>query len=33
VEYPWQAKLAGEIKNVKLKSLSGSGRVCVELID
>lgn len=33
VEYPWQSKLAGEIKNVRLKSLSGSGRVCVELID
>lgn len=33
VEYPWQARLAGEIKNVKLKFLSGSGRVFVELIE
>jgi len=33
VEYPWQSKLAGEIKTVKLKSLSESGRICVELID
>jgi threonylcarbamoyladenosine tRNA methylthiotransferase MtaB len=33
VEYPWQSKLAGEIKTVELKSLSGSGRICVELID
>ncbi len=33
VEYPWQAKLAGQIKKVKLKGISPSGKMNVELID
>lgn len=33
VEYPWQSKLAGQIKKVKLNSILPSGRVSVELID
>jgi threonylcarbamoyladenosine tRNA methylthiotransferase MtaB len=33
VEYPWQAKLAGQIQRVKLNSISPSGRMCVELIE
>jgi threonylcarbamoyladenosine tRNA methylthiotransferase MtaB len=32
VEYPWQATLAGQIKSVKLNSISSSGRMRVELI-
>jgi threonylcarbamoyladenosine tRNA methylthiotransferase MtaB len=33
VEHPWQSKLAGRIKRVKLNSISSSGRISVELID
>lgn len=33
VEYPWQSQLAGEIKNVKLNSLSPTGRMNIELIE
>ncbi|HUX59629.1 MAG TPA: tRNA (N(6)-L-threonylcarbamoyladenosine(37)-C(2))-methylthiotransferase MtaB [Bacteroidales bacterium] len=33
VEYPWQSVLAGNIKKVKLKTISLSGRMSVELID
>jgi len=33
VEYPWETKLAGEIKKVKLNKISPSGRMCIELID
>ena len=33
VEYPWQARLAGQIKRVKLNSISSSGRMRVELIE
>lgn len=33
VEYPWHAKLAGEIKNARLKSILDNGRISVELID
>lgn len=32
VEYPWDSKLAGEIKKVRLKSISSSGKMNVELI-
>ncbi len=32
-EYPWQGKLAGQIKKVKLKGISPSGKMSVELID
>jgi threonylcarbamoyladenosine tRNA methylthiotransferase MtaB len=31
-EYPWQAKLAGEIRKVKLKGILDNGRINVELI-
>jgi len=33
VEYPWQAKLAGTIRKVKLKNITNSGRMSAELID
>jgi len=33
VEHPWQSFLASKIKKVKLKSISLSGKMCVELID
>jgi threonylcarbamoyladenosine tRNA methylthiotransferase MtaB len=33
VEYPWNAKLAGQIRNVNLKGMSPSGKMRVELID
>jgi len=32
VEYPWESKLAGEIKQVKLKDISSSGKMNIELI-
>jgi threonylcarbamoyladenosine tRNA methylthiotransferase MtaB len=32
VEYPWDPKLAGEIRKVRLKQVSPSGRMSVELI-
>jgi threonylcarbamoyladenosine tRNA methylthiotransferase MtaB len=33
VEYPWKSKLAGQIRKVKLNSISSSGRMRIELID
>ncbi len=33
VEHPWQAKLAGLIKNVRLKEISTEGKMSIELID
>jgi threonylcarbamoyladenosine tRNA methylthiotransferase MtaB len=33
VEYPWQSTLAGQIKRVKLNSISASGKMSIELID
>ena len=33
VEHPWQAKLAGMIKNVRLKEISTGGKMSIELID
>jgi threonylcarbamoyladenosine tRNA methylthiotransferase MtaB len=33
VEFPWQAKLAGSIRRVKLNKISETGRMSVELID
>jgi len=33
VEYPWHAGLAGQIKRVKLNSISSSGRMRAELIE
>ncbi len=33
VEYPWQAKLAGQIRKVNLKGISPSGKMDIELID
>jgi threonylcarbamoyladenosine tRNA methylthiotransferase MtaB len=33
VEHPWQSNLAGEIVNVKLKSISSTGRMSIELIN
>jgi threonylcarbamoyladenosine tRNA methylthiotransferase MtaB len=33
VEHPWQAKLAGMIKNVRLKEISTEGKMSIELID
>ena len=33
VEHPWQSRLAGKIKKVKLNSISSTGRMSVELID
>jgi threonylcarbamoyladenosine tRNA methylthiotransferase MtaB len=33
VEHPWNLKLAGQVKKVKLNSVSSSGRMTVEFID
>jgi len=33
VEYPWQAKLAGQIRKVILKGIAPSGRMSIEIID
>jgi threonylcarbamoyladenosine tRNA methylthiotransferase MtaB len=33
VEHPWQANLAGQVSRVKLKNISSSGRMRVELIE
>ena len=33
VEHPWQSRLAGQIKKVRLKGVSESGKMSVELID
>jgi threonylcarbamoyladenosine tRNA methylthiotransferase MtaB len=33
VEYPWQARLAGQVKRAKFNSISSSGRMRVELIE
>ena len=33
VEHPFKSKLAGEIKKVKLNSISPTGRMNIELID
>jgi len=33
VETPWQSKLAGEVKRVKIKDIGPSGKMSVELID
>ena len=33
VEHPWQARLAGQIQKVKLKGISQTGKMRVELID
>lgn len=33
VQYPWQSKLAGQIKRVKLNGISSSGRMKIELIE
>ena len=33
VEHPWESKLAGQIKTVKLNKISPSGRMNIELID
>ncbi len=32
VEYPWQSGLAGQVRRVKLKDLSGDNRMSIELI-
>ena len=32
VEYPWHSKLAGQIKKVKLNTISPSGRMNTEII-
>jgi threonylcarbamoyladenosine tRNA methylthiotransferase MtaB len=32
-EHPWKANLAGEIKNVRLKTILDNGRINVEIID
>jgi threonylcarbamoyladenosine tRNA methylthiotransferase MtaB len=32
VEYPWESRLAGQIKKVKLKGISPSGRMSIELL-
>jgi hypothetical protein len=32
VEYPWESKLAGEIKKVTLKKISPTGKMSIELI-
>jgi hypothetical protein len=32
VEYPWDSKLAGEVKKVRLKNISPSGKMSIELI-
>ena len=33
VEHPWQSKLAGQIKKVRLNSISQTGRMAIKLID
>ena len=33
VEYPWNAKLGGEIRNVKLINIAPSGRMNIEITD
>jgi threonylcarbamoyladenosine tRNA methylthiotransferase MtaB len=33
VEYPWESGLSGKIKKVRLKNISQSGRMNIELID
>ena len=33
VEHPWQARLAGTIRRVKLTDISMNGRINVELIN
>ena len=33
VEYPWKARLAGTVRRVKIKDISVTGRMSVELID
>lgn len=33
VEYPWNSSLAGKIKKVKLKDLSGDNRMSIDIID
>jgi threonylcarbamoyladenosine tRNA methylthiotransferase MtaB len=33
VEHPWQSKLSGQIKKVKLNSISPTGRMAIKLID
>ena len=33
VEYPWESRLAGQIKKVKLKGISPSGRMSIELLE
>jgi threonylcarbamoyladenosine tRNA methylthiotransferase MtaB len=32
-EHPWQSRLAGQIKKVKLNSISSTGRMSIELTD
>jgi threonylcarbamoyladenosine tRNA methylthiotransferase MtaB len=32
VEYPWESKLAGQIRKVRLKDISSSGKMNIELI-
>jgi hypothetical protein len=33
VEYPWESRLAGQVKRVRLKEVSQSGRMKIELIE
>jgi threonylcarbamoyladenosine tRNA methylthiotransferase MtaB len=33
VEFPWNARLAGEIRNVRLEKIASSGRILAEIID
>ncbi|NMC40554.1 MAG: hypothetical protein GYA43_05180 [Bacteroidales bacterium] len=33
VEYPWNSALAGTIKKVRLKDLSGENRMSIDIID
>ena len=33
VEYPWETKLAGQIRRVRLDNISSSGRMSIELIE
>jgi len=33
VEYPWEARLAGQIKKVRLNKISSTGRMSIELIE
>jgi threonylcarbamoyladenosine tRNA methylthiotransferase MtaB len=32
VEYPWDSKLAGQIRKVRLNATSSSGKMSIELI-